>query len=45
MAAGTPKTETFPIPTVLMVRMSRKEAIFEGLYTKEAIVYAIPVDN
>ena len=27
MAAGTHKTETFPIPRVLYVRMSRKEAI------------------
>ena len=28
-----------------MVRMYRKKAIFEVLYTKEAIVDAIPVDN
>ena len=28
-----------------MVRMSRKEAIFDGLSTKEGAVYAVPVDN
>ena len=44
-ASGTHKTETFPIPRVLMVRMSRKEAIFDVLYTKEDIVYAFPVDD
>ena len=42
-AAGTHKTETFPIPRVLIVGMSRDEAIFEGLSTKEAIVDTIPV--
>ena len=28
-----------------MVRMSRKEAIFDSLSTKEAIIEAVPVDN
>ena len=28
-----------------MVRMSRKEAIFDGIPKKESIVDAIPVDN
>ena len=28
-----------------MVRISRKEAIFDGLYTKEGIIDALPVDN
>ena len=37
--------ETFTTPRVLMVRISRKEAIFNGMSTKEAIVDAIPVDN
>ena len=32
MTAGTHKTENFPIPWVIMVRMSRKEAIFDGLF-------------
>ena len=39
------KTETFTIPRVLMVRMSRKEAIFYGLSTEEDIVDAIPVGD
>ena len=37
--------DTFPIPRVLMFGMSRKESIFDGLSTKEAIVYAIYVEN
>ena len=37
--------ETFLIPRVLMVRMSRKDYIFYGLSTKETIVHAIPVVN
>ena len=45
MAGGTHKTETFTIPRVLMVRMSRKEAIFYGLSTEEDIVDAIPVGD
>ena len=44
-AARTHKMETFPIPRVLMVRMSRKESIFDSMSIKEAIVDAIPVDN
>ena len=44
-AAGTHKTENFPIPRVLMVRMSSKEAIFDGLSTKEYIVDDFPVDD
>ena len=28
-----------------MVSMSRKEAIFDGMYTKEDIVDALPVEN
>ena len=28
-----------------MVRMSRKESIFDGLYTKEDIVYNLPVED
>ena len=46
MAAGTHKTETFTIPRVLYVRISRKEAIFDGIYPKkEDIVDDFPVDN
>ena len=44
-AAGTRKTETFTIPSIIMVRMSRKEAIFDGLSTKEDIVDTFPVDD
>ena len=39
------KTETFPISRVIMVSMSRKEAIFDGISTKEYIVDTFPVDN
>ena len=46
MAAGTQKTETFPIPRVIYVRMSRKEAIFDCLSPiKEDTVDGFPVDN
>ena len=45
MAAGTHKTETFPIIRVLMVRMFRKENIFGVLPTKDGIVDALPVDD
>ena len=41
MAAGTHKKEYFPIPRVLMVRVSMKEAIFDGLSTKEDIMTII----
>ena len=44
MAAGTHKTETFPIPRVLFFGISRKEAIFDVLSTKEDIVDDVPVD-
>ena len=44
-AAGTHKTDTFPIPRVLMFRMSRKEAIFDGMSANEYIVYAFHVDD
>ena len=44
-APGTHKTETFTIPRVLMVRMSNKEAIFDGIYTREVMVDAFPVDD
>ena len=44
MVSGTNKTETFPIPRVLYVRMSRKDVIFDGVYTKEEIVDALPFD-
>ena len=44
-AAGTHKTETFLIPRVLYVRMSRKESIFDGMSTKEDIVDDFPVDD
>ena len=37
--------ETFPIPRVLMVMISRKEAIFDCLSTKEEIFDAFPVDD
>ena len=40
-----PKTENFPIPIFLMVTMPKKEAIFDGLSTKEAIVDYIPIDH
>ena len=45
MAAGTPKTETFTIPRVIIVMTSSKEAIFDSFSTKEDIVDTIPVDN
>ena len=45
MASGTHKRETFPIPRVIMVRMSKKEASFDGLSMKESIVDYIHVDN
>ena len=44
-ASGTHKTETFPITRVLMVRKSRKEAVFDGLSKKEDTVDNLPVDN
>ena len=44
-AAGTHKTETFPTPRVIYLRMSRKEAIFDGLSKKEDIVDYFPVDD
>ena len=44
-AAGTHKSETFPIPRVLYVWMSRKEAIFDGNSTKEDIVDDLHVDD
>ena len=44
-ASGTHKTETFPIPRVLYVRMSRKEDIFYFMSTKEDIVDDFPVEN
>ena len=43
--AGTHKMETFPIPRVLMVSMSRNEAVFDGLSAKEEIVNAFHFDN
>ena len=43
--ARTHKTETFPLPRVLMVRMSRNEAIFDGLSTKQDIFDALSVEN
>ena len=45
MAAGTHKTETFTIPRILYVRMSRKEATFDGMYTNEDMVDDFPVDD
>ena len=39
------KTETFPISRVLMVSMSRKEAIFDGLSTNEDTVDTLPFDD
>ena len=44
-AARKQKTETFQIPRVIYVSMSSKEAIFDGLSTKEDIVDYFPVDN
>ena len=45
-ASGTHKTETFPIPRVLYVRMSRKEDIFDDMYpTKEDIVDDLHADD
>ena len=45
-AAGTHKTETFPITRVIYIRTSRKEAIFYGLsQTKEDIVDDLPADD
>ena len=44
-AAGTHKTETFPIPRFLCVIMSSKEAIFYVLSTKEDMVGYFPIDN
>ena len=44
-SARTHKTENFPIPRVVMVRMSRKEATFYSMSTKEYIVDVLPVDN
>ena len=45
-ASGTHKTETFPIPKVLYVRMSSKEAIFYGLSpTKDDIVDDLPAND
>ena len=44
MAARTHKTDTFPISRIIMVSMSRKEAIFDGVSTKEDVVDAFPVD-
>ena len=45
MASGTPKTDNFMISRVILVMISMKEATFGGLYSKEDIVDAIPVDN
>ena len=45
MAAGTHKTDTFPIQRALFFRMSRKEAIFYDMSAKEDIVDDIPVDD
>ena len=46
MSAGTHKKETFPIPRVMYVSMSRKEDTFDGLSpTKEDIVDDFPVDD
>ena len=43
---GTHKTETFPIPMVLYIRMSRKRAIFDSLsLKKEDMVDDFPVDD
>ena len=44
-ASGTHKTETFTIPRVIYVMMTRKEAIFDCLSTKEDIVDDFPVEN
>ena len=44
-ATGTPKRETFLIPRIVMVRMSRKDDIFDGMSTKKAVVDDIPVDD
>ena len=44
-AVATPKTETFPIPRVLIVRISSNEAIVDGLSENEAIVDDNRVDN
>ena len=44
-AAGTHKKDTFPIPRVLIIRISRNKAIFDGMYTKEDIVDDLPVDD
>ena len=44
-AVRTHKTETSSIPRFLMVRMSRKEAIFDGMSTKEDVVNSFHVDD
>ena len=44
-ADGTHKMETFPIPRVLYVMMYRKDAIFDGMPTKEDIVDDLPIDD
>ena len=44
-AAGKHGIEIFPIPRVLTVRVSSKEAIFDVLSTKEEIVDALPVED
>ena len=36
--------DTFPIPKVLMVGISRNEAIFDGISTKKDIADDFPVD-
>ena len=55
-ASGTHKTETFPIPRVLYIRMSRKEAIEDtfddlhadnkdNIYEEESEVTVMDIDN
>ena len=39
------QTETFRIPWILMVRISRKVVVFYGISMKECIVDALPADN
>ena len=45
MADGTPKRENFPIPRVLMVRMVRKDTIFDGMSTKKDAVDYFAVND
>ena len=44
-ASRTHKTETFPISRVIMVRIYRDEAMFDGISTKEDIVDTFPVED